>query len=127
MILLMYLLSLTIIGDILYFVSYSGNFSTAMYTEPFRPLVNKYALWVGFNFALVWIYCLLCVALLKTGEAKHMEEWQSMEEMLSLNWIRDFHAGPTTSSLVWYGVVLVLVGCSVTYDVTHDQDQTLIL
>ncbi len=42
-----------------------------------------------------------------------MEEWQSMEEaqdmdeLLSLHWIRGFHADPKTlriSSLVWYGV-----------------------
>ena len=135
-ILLMYLLSLTIIGDILYFVSYSGQFSTAVYTQPIVPLARKYALWIGFNVALVWIYTLLCVVLLKTVEAKHMEKWQSMEEaqdieeLLNLNWIRDFHTGPKKLrflSLIWYGLVLVFVGCSITYDVVHDEDKMLVL
>ena len=132
-ILLMYLLSLTMIGDVLYFVSSSGRFSTAMYTVPFAPLIRKYALWIGLNVALVWLYSLLCVVLLRTVEAKHMEEWQSMEEaqdmeeLLSLNWIGGFHIGPRTSSHVWYGMVLVFVGCSVTYDVAHDGDKMLIL
>ena len=131
--LLMYLLSLTMIGDILYFISYSGQFSTSIYTVPFFPLERKYARWIGFNVALVWIYTLSCVALLKTVEAKHMEEWQSMEqaqdmeELLSLKWIRDFHIGPKTSSLVWYGMVLVFVACSIAYDVVGDKDKMLIL
>lgn len=135
-ILLIYLLSLTIIGDIVLFVSYFGQFSTAIYTQPIQPLARKYALWIGFNVALVWIYTLLCVVLLKTVEAKHMEEWQSMEEaqdveeLLNLHWIRDFHTGPKTLrllSLVWYGMVLVFVGCSITYDVANDEDKMLVL
>ena len=136
MILLIYLLSLTIIGDIMLFVSYFGQFSTAIYTQPAQSLARKYALWIGFNVALMWIYTLLCVVLLKTVEAKHMEEWQSMEEaqdieeLLNLHWIRDFHTGPKTLrllSLVWYGMVLVFVGCSITYDVANDDDKMLVL
>ena len=134
--LLMYLLSLTIIGDILYFVSYYGQFSTAVYTQPIGRLARKYALWIGFNVAIVWIYTLLCVVLLKTVEAKHMENWQRMEEaqdveeLLNLHWIKDFHTGPKTLrffSLAWYGMVLVIVGCSITYDVAHDGDMMLVL
>ena len=134
--LLMYLLSLTIIGDILYSVSYSGKFSTAVYTQPIIPLAKKYALWIGFNVALVWIYTLLCVVLLKTVEAKHMEKWQSMEEaqdindLLNLHWIRDFHTGPKTLrflSLGWYFMVFVFVGCSIIFDVLHDEDKMLVL
>ena len=134
--LLMYLLSLTIIGDILYFVSYSGQFSTAIYTVPIIPLARRYALWIGFNIALVWIYTLLCVVLLKTLEAKQMEKWQSMEEaqdveeLLNLHWIRDFDTGPKTLrflSLVWYVMVVVFVGCSIAYDVVHDEDRMLVL
>ena len=65
-----------------------------------------------------------------------MEEWQSMEEaqdveeLLNLHWIRDFHTGPKTLqllSLVWYGMVLVFVGCSITYDVANDEDKMLVL
>lgn len=135
-ILLMYLLSLTIIGDILYFLSYSGHLSTAIYTQSLVALVRKYALWIGFNVALVWIYSLLCVVLLKTVEAKHMEEWQSMEEaqdveeLLSLNWMRDLHISPKTLrllSLFWSGMVLVFVGCSIIYDVVHDEDKMEVL
>ena len=134
--LLMYLLSLAIIGDILYFVSYYGQFSTAVYTQPIGRLAKKYALWIGFNVALVWIYTLLCVALLKTVEAKHMEKWQRMEEaqdieeLLNLHWIKDFNTGPKTLrlfSLAWYGMVLVFVGCSITYDMVHDEDMMLVL
>ena len=110
--LLMYLLPLTIIGDILYFIAQN---STAIYTQPLFPFIRKYTLWIGFNVALVWIYTLLCVELLKTVEAKRMEEWQSMEEaqdieeLLSLNWIRYFNTGLKPlrmfiSRLVWYGV-----------------------
>ena len=135
-ILLMYILSLTIIGDILYSISCSTQLSTAIYTQPFVALAKKYALWIGFNVALLWIYTLLCVALLKTVEAKYMEEWQSMEEaqdmdeLLSLHWIRGFHAGPKTLrlvSLVWYGMVLVFVSCSITYDVAHNEDKMRVL
>lgn len=135
-ILLMYLLSLTIIRDILYFLSYSGHLSTAIYTQNFVALARKYALWIGFNVALVWIYSFLCVALLKTVEAKHMEECQSMEEaqdieeLLSLDWIKVFHTGPKTLrllSLFWSGMVLVFVGCSITYDVVHDEDKMKVL
>lgn len=135
-ILLTYILSLTIIGDILYFLSYSGHLSTAIYTQAFVTLARKYALWIGFNTALVWIYSLLCVILLKTVEAKHMEEWQSMEEaqdieeLLSLNWMRSFHTGPKTLrllSLFWSGMVLLFIGCSITYDVVHDEDKMEVL
>ncbi len=135
-ILLIYLLSLTIIGDILCSISYSAQISTASYTQPFFALARKYALWIGFNVALVWIYTLLYVALLKTVEARYMEEWQSMEEaqdmdeLLSLHWIMDLHAGPKPlrfSSLVWYGLVLVFVGCSITYDVAHKEDKMKVL
>ena len=134
--LLMYLLSLTIIGDILYSVSYSGQFSPAVWTQQFVPLARKYTLWIAFNVALVWLYILLCVALLQTIEAKHMEEWQSieeaqdMEELLSLNWIRDFHSSPKTlrlSSLVSYGIVLVFVSFSITYIIVHNKNKMLVL
>ena len=131
-ILLMYLLSLTIVGDILYSISYYGQFSTDAYTGPLVPLVKRYAVWIGFNVAIVWMYTILCVVLLTTVEAKHMEEWQSMEEAqdmeeaLSLHWIRGLHTGPKRLwilSLVWYGIVLALVGCSITYDVVHNEDK----
>ncbi len=128
----MYLLSLTIGGDILYSILYSGQFSTDAYTGPLVPLVRRYAVWIGFNVTIVWMYTILCVVLLRTVEAKHMEEWQSMEEAqdmeeaLSLHWIRDFHISPVRVrilSLVWYGIVLVLVGCSITYDVVQNEDK----
>ena len=115
----MYLLSLTIIGDILYFLPYSSHLSTAIYTRSFVALARKYALWIGFNVALAWIYSLLCVVLQKTAEAKHMAEWQSMEEaqdieeLVSLDLIRDFHTGPIILrmlSLFWSGMVLAFVG-----------------
>lgn len=78
------------------------------------------------------MYTLLCVVLLETVEAKHMEEWQSMEEAqdmeeaLSLHWIKDLHTSPKTLRilpLVWYGIVLALVGCSITYDVVYNEDK----
>ena len=132
----MYLLSLTIIGDMLYFVSYSGQLSTAIYTVPFVPLARKYAILIGLNVALVWIYTLLCTVLLKTVEAKYMEEGQSMEEaqdmdeLLSFNWIRDIHTGPETLrllSLVLYGLVFGFVGLSIVFDVSNVQDNMLVL
>lgn len=116
----MYLLSLTIGGDILYSILYSGQFSTDAYTGPLVPLVRRYAVWIGFNVTIVWMYTILCVVLLRTVEAKHMEE------ALSLHWIRDFHISPVRVrilSLVWYGIVLVLVGCSITYDVVQNEDK----
>lgn len=119
-------------GDILYSISYSDRLLTDAYTGPLVSLVRKYAIWVGFNFAIVWMYTLLCVILLETVEAKHMEEWQSMEEAqdmeeaLSLHWIKDLHTSPKTLRilpLVWYGIVLALVGCSITYDVVYNEDK----
>lgn len=74
----------------------------------------------------------LCDVLLKTAEAKHMEEWQSMEEaqdieeLLSLDLIRNFHTGPTILrmlSLFWSGMMLAFVGCPIIYGVVHDEDK----
>lgn len=53
-----------------------------------------------------------------------MEEAQELEEVLSLHWIRNLHTSPKNSrmvSLVWYGIVVTLVGCSITYDRIHNE------
>lgn len=71
----MYLLSMTIAGNILYSIAYSGQSRIWVYTGPWVALVRRYVFWIGFNVAIVWMYTIFCVVLLRTVEAKHMEEW----------------------------------------------------
>lgn len=118
--LLIYLLSLAVMGDLLVTFAWYGWIQNFQILPLLSYSVIFYASWMTLNLAIVWSYTIVCLGLedlipsLKKQRAGSLAV-QRLRNTISKTKLRRLQ------SMFWYSIVLLLVGTSIAFDVLFKQ------
>ncbi len=114
--LLIYLLSLAVAGDLLVTFAWYGWIELLRFKPLLSFLASFYAIWFALNLAIVWSYIIVCLSL---GDLV-----PSLKRPRTVSFA--FHQFRYTiskaqlrclQSIFWYGIILVHVGISIAFDI----------
>ena len=115
LLLLKYLLSLAVAGDLLVTFAWLDWTQVALRYSWFLSYVAIfYAVWVTLNIAIVWLYTIVCLSLGDlVSSVKRPRTVQRLRYTISKAQLRCIQAS------FWNGMIILLVGTSVAFDVRY--------
>ena len=119
LLLLIYLLSLAVAGDLVFTFAWLGLINALEYVPLLSHLAIFYALWFALNLTIIWSYTILCLSLgdlvPSLGRPGTLSfAVQRFRYTISKAQLRCLR------TIFWNGLVLLLVGTSVAFDIWYN-------
>ena len=119
LLLLIYLLSLAVAGDLVFTFAWLGLIESLQYLPLLSHLAIFYAIWFALNLAIVWLYTILCFSL--GDQVPSLDRPSTLSTAVKrLGYTISKAQLRCFESIVWNGMILLLVGTSIAFDVWYN-------